>query len=105
MLNKETNKGTPTKLILEDRVHDQPMQIAQVFNDFFIKHAVQVLENNEESLPSDRIALAPQCNESCFFMPSYNNEIIDIIRSLNQNASPGHDNISVKDIRVNANIS
>ena len=95
-LKRSTGNSAPEILKINGTSFDQPAGIAQSFNNFFCNIgqslAVQVTATPSSIKPS--YYLHNRVTDSIFLAPSYPQDILRIISSLQSSSSCGPDNIS-----------
>ena len=93
-MNLSKKKSNITKIRLKNKNIEDPKEIANVFNSYFST----IGENLAKNIPSSnkhfsRFLGQPNAN-SIYFSPTTKYEVTDIVTSLNNKQSAGHDDIS-----------
>ena len=93
-MNLSKNKHSITKIKSNDTTIDDPISMANSCNTYFST----IGENLAQTIPPSNkefFDFLGSPNLNClFFVPTHRNEIIDIVTSLNNNKSAGHDEIN-----------
>ena len=102
-LNKNQYKPCNTEFNLDGRIINNPSEVSDHFNDFFIN----VGPNQASQIPNNDIHFSTYMNNynesSMFFSPTTEEEVIRLIKNLDAKKSTGHDNISILIIKKLAN--
>ena len=102
-LNKNQYKPCSTEFNSDGCVINDPTQVSNHFNDFFIN----IGPNQVSQIPNNNIHFSTYLNKpnesSMFFSPLTEDELIKIIKSLDAKKSAGHDNIPILIIKKLAN--
>ena len=102
-LNKNQYRPCNTEFNLNGTVINNPTQVSDHFNDFFIN----IGPNQVSQIPDNNIHFSTYMSNpnesSMFFSPITEEEVIKIIKSLDTKKSAGHDNIPILIIKKLAN--
>lgn len=93
-LNKSTNSESPQNITMGDRKIDDPTDMAEVFNDFFVNIGPNLAENIPNSNAKFHSFLKDNNPHSLFFEPITEVEIKEIIDNLNTKKGSGYDGIT-----------
>lgn len=83
-------------------IYSEPMDISQVFNDYFINLTSN--NNNSETILPNKNEHIKEVASSMFLKPISEPEVLRIIKSLNNTNSAGYDEISTKLIKICSNL-
>ena len=94
ILNKGTSNPNPEHFECDGGATNNPHNISRDFNEYFSTVAAN-LANNINPTDRDVCSYLNVNIQNCFiFYPATNDEVLGIIRSLENGKSPGHDNLS-----------
>ena len=89
-----------SQLVVNGKIHQDPQQMANVFNDFFVNISNQVCSEIPRTKKSPLHYLKNRNTNSFFVRPITHNEIEDIILSLKNGKSTGPFSIPVKLLKL-----
>ena len=94
-LKAKTDSNSPNHIIQDGRHIDDPVAMAEVFNDFFVNlgpHLANKIPNTQTKFHS---FLKERNANSLFFIPIVEEEIKEIVKNLNNKKSSGNDGITI----------
>ena len=97
--SNNSNHTFPTALLVNNETITNPSDIANAFNNYFAKVAINIQSSIRFSKKRYDYFL-PQNIESFFLTPTDSTEVFNIIFSLNQNKSDGLNSIPVKILKL-----
>lgn len=99
--NKTKPKDDIKQIKIDGQIFNDPQEISQLFNDFYIDQITQHRMNH--TLTNNRISV-PFNPNSLFLMPTTPTEVFKIIINLKNTNSTGYDNLSTKVIKYVADL-
>ena len=93
-LHSKNDTDPPKYVFKDDRKVDDPAEIAEVFNEYFVNIGPNLANNIPNSNTNFRNFLKDQNPQSMFFAPAVEEEIKDIVNNLNAKKSCGYDDIT-----------
>jgi arsenate reductase-like glutaredoxin family protein len=103
VINNITNRTTSTKsineIVVSDQIIDDPMVIANKFNNFFVNVGLDLAKKISPGNKSPIDFLEGNYINSIFLNPTTDEEIEDIIDNMKNSKSTGLDNIPIKIIK------
>ena len=94
LLGKKKSEN-PTSFLINDQQITDPQDISNAFNDYYINIGPNLASSIDPGPTKFTDSLPPPCDNSIFFNPTNDYEIINIVKHLNSTKSSGHDGISV----------
>ena len=98
--SNNSNCTFPTAITVNYEIITNPSDIANAFNNYFAKVAIDIQSSIRFSKKKYHDYLLPVNIESFFLTPTDSTEVSNIIFSLNQNKSDGPNSIPIKIIKV-----
>ena len=98
VLNKPKSKVQCEHIEVDGKMVENKQSIAEHFNEYFSSVGLNVINNSPTSMKSFSDFLPPgnAQSTSMFFKPITGKEILDIVNNLQDNKSPGEDEIDAK---------
>ena len=98
--SNNSNHTFPTAIIVNNETITNPSNIANVFNNYFVKVAIGIQSSIRFSKKKYYDYLPPINMESLFLTSTDSIEVYNIIFSLNQNKSDGPNSIPIKILKL-----
>ena len=100
VLNNKTTSHVIRNIIHEGRLIDNPIDIANIFNDYFVNIGPKLASNiipDTSSSHTDYL-MHPNPN-SLFFVPVTESEVSDIVNGLHNKKSSGYDSVNISVVK------
>ena len=94
VMKTKTNSGPPKYIFKDGLQIDNSTDMAEIFNDYFVNLGPDLANKIPNSRTSFHSFLKDRNSESLFFVPIVEEEIIEIVNSLNNKKSSGYDGIT-----------
>ena len=98
--SNNSNHTFPTAITVNNETITNPSDIANAFNNYFAKVAINIQSSIKFSKKKYHDYLLPLNIESSFLTPTDSTEVSNIIFFLNQNKSDGPDSIPIKILKL-----
>ena len=98
--SNNSNHTFATAITVNNETITNPSDIANAFNKYFAKVAINIQTSITFSKKKYYDYLPPLNIESFFLIPTDSTEVFNIIFSLNQNKSDGHNSIPIKILKL-----
>ena len=95
VLNKDHKKSCNTEFNLNGQIINNPYQIPEHFNDFFINIGPNQVSQIADSNSHFSTYLPKSTDNAMFFDPIPEDEVLEVIKNLDAKKSTGHDGFSI----------
>ena len=95
VLNKNHKKSCNTEFNLNGQTTNNPNQIPEHFNDFFINIGPNQVSQIPDTNTHFSTYLSKSTDNTMFFNPITENEVLEVIKNLDAKKSTGHDGFSI----------